>query len=69
MTNSPDPAKTSPLRPGDREPQTYFEIGNREQPDQAKPSSSVPRLPDSSPWSDPKNFGPDEPPIDGSDCA
>jgi hypothetical protein len=64
-----DPAKALPLRPGDRPATTLHEIGNRVQPDQAEPSSSVPRLPPESPWSSPENWGGAEPLIDRSDDA
>jgi hypothetical protein len=58
-----------PLRPGDREPTTYFELqrkGLSSDPDSLRGiSAEIPPLPPSSPWaSDPV---PDEPLIDRSD--
>ena len=64
MTNTPDPAKASPLRRGDRPATTLREIADRDEQQRAVPAGNViPRLPASSPWSDPKNWGPIEPPL------
>jgi hypothetical protein len=57
------PPPLHPLRPGDREPVTYFELERRKIADPNEPpSDTIPPLPPSSPWaSDP--VGP-EPTID-----
>jgi hypothetical protein len=44
------PLRDQQLRPGDRPPVTYFELSQRQQPDQAPPSTEIRPLPSSSPW-------------------
>jgi hypothetical protein len=58
-----DNSSPSPLRPGDREPTTYFELERQKIADPNEPpSGAVPPLPSSSPWH--RDLVPDEPPID-----
>ncbi len=59
------PAKSPPLRPGDHEPQSYSEIQRaRDAVDhEAQSSSKIPKLPPSSPWSSPSNWGGQELPL------
>jgi hypothetical protein len=54
------------LRPGDREPVTYFELERRKTADPNEPpSGAIPPLPSSSPWA--RDPVPDEPTIDRSE--
>ena len=66
-------APTKPPHPSHepRTPTTLHELSKRVEPGLVKPETSIPRLPESSPWSSPANWGEVEPPLGavGLDCG